>query len=141
MASVNRAYLIGHCGKDAEVRYTNSGIAVCNFTLATSEKQPDGTERTDWHSIVCWAKQAELAGQYIRKGRQVYVEGRINQRDYITPQGEKRYKTEIVANRFMLLGNKGDMPLQDGYIAPVGYGSANNDSFDVGDLGPPLPGE
>lgn len=120
--------LIGHAGKDCEpCRFTQSGQAVCNFSIATSEKFGDNQQRTEWHNIQVWSRNAELAAQYIRKGRQVFVEGRLQTREWVDPQGVKHYKTEIVCSRFLLLGSR---------EAPV-HGS-EPDAFDVGELGPPL---
>ncbi len=158
-AGVNRVILIGHVGRDAEVRFTQGGTPVANFTLATSEAfgGRDGTERqerTEWHSIVCWGRQAEIAGQYIKKGRQVFVEGRLQTRDWLDPQGIKHYKTEIVARNFQLLGRREDA--EDGGGGQRSYGGYNQsggggarggddygmdsslDDYDIGDLGPPL---
>ena len=150
-------FLIGHVGRDAEVRYTQGGTAVANFSLATSESfgGRDGgerQERTEWHNIVVWARQAEIAGQYVRKGRQLFVEGRLQTRDWVDPQGVKHYKTEIVCNRFQLLGRRDDAGgggggdyggggggYGGGGGQQQGGGSGGNvDEYDIGDLGPPL---
>ena len=109
--SVNKVLLIGNLGRDPEVRYLPSGNPVANFSIATSENYTDrnGTkqERTDWHNIVVYGKQAELCGQYLKKGRQVFVEGRISYRNYEAKDGSgKRYRTEIVARQLRLLGNR-----------------------------------
>lgn len=149
MAGLNRVMLIGYVGRDAEVRYTNSGQAVANFSLATSEVfgGRDGgerQERTEWHNIVVWARQAEIAGQYVKKGRQLYVEGRLQTRDWVDPQGVKHYKTEIVARSFQLLGRKDDADSygggSHGSKAETGQPAAGPklDEYDIGDLGPPL---
>ena len=109
--SVNKVILIGNLGKDPEVRFTQTGSAVANFSIATSEQwnDRDGTrqERTEWHNIVVWGKQAETCGQYLAKGRQVYVEGSIRTRSYDDKSGNKRYITEIVAQRIRFLGGGG----------------------------------
>lgn len=110
--SVNKVILVGHLGKDPEVRFTNTGNAVANFSLATSEvwNDRDGKrqERTEWHNIVVWGKQAEHCGQYLSKGRQVYVEGSLRTSSYDDKTtGQKRYKTEIVAQRVQFLGGGG----------------------------------
>lgn len=106
--SVNKVILIGNLGKDPEVRFTSGGKAVCKFSIATSEKftSADGQqqERTEWHNIVVWGKQAESAGQYLVKGRQVYIEGSIRNRSYDDKDGYKRYITEIQAHRVQFLG-------------------------------------
>lgn len=99
MSGVNKTILIGRLGKDPEVKYTTSGAPVANFSIATSErwKDKDGEqqERTEWHRIVAWNKLAELCGQYLSKGRQVYVEGRLQTRQWEDEGGGKRYTTEI----------------------------------------------
>jgi single-strand DNA-binding protein len=109
--SVNKVILVGNLGKDPEVRYTQTGSAVANFSIATSEQWNDREgkkqERTEWHNIVVWGKQAEHCGQYLSKGRQVYVEGSIRTRSYDDKSGNKRYITEIVAQRIQFLGGGG----------------------------------
>ena len=110
--SVNKVILVGNLGKDPEVRFTSGGSAVANFSIATSEvwNDRDGKrqERTEWHNIVVWGKQAEHCGQYLSKGRQVYVEGSIRTRSYDDKNtGAKRYITEIVAQRVQFLGGGG----------------------------------
>ena len=106
--SVNKVILIGNLGKDPEVRFTQTGSAVANFSIATSEQWNDRDgkrqERTEWHNIVVWGKQAETCGQYLAKGRQVYVEGSIRTRSYDDKTGTKRYITEVVAQRIRFLG-------------------------------------
>jgi len=113
--SLNKAILIGHLGKDPEVRYTPNGTAVANFSLATSEKWTDNSgdkkERTEWHRIVAFGKLGEICGEYLSKGRQVYIEGRIQTRDWEDKEGVKRYTTEVVANQMLMLGgNKAEGP-------------------------------
>ena len=112
MASVNKVILIGNLGRDPEARYTQNGTAVANFTLATNEvwtdKGGERQERTEWHRIVVWGKQAEICGQYLTKGRQIYVEGRIRTRQWQDQQGQKRYSTEIVAQTVQMLGPRSD---------------------------------
>ena len=109
--SVNMAIVVGNLGKDPEVRFTQSGRAVANFSIATSESWTgqDGNpqERTEWHRIVVWGKQAESCGQYLAKGRQVFVQGRIQSRSYEDKTGNTRYITEIVAQRVQFLGGAG----------------------------------
>jgi single-strand DNA-binding protein len=106
--SVNKVILIGNLGKDPEVKYTPSGTAVANFTLATNEryKDKDGQwqDRTEWHNIVAWQRTAEIVGEYLKKGRSVYVEGRLQTRSWDDKDGQKHYKTEIVAQDLVLLG-------------------------------------
>src|SRR6266704_1459081 len=109
--SVNKALLIGNLGKDPEVRFTASGRAVARFPVATSEVWNDAEgqrqERTEWHNVVVWGKQAETCGQYLAKGRQVYVEGSIRTRQYDDKEGNRRYITEIVAQRIRFVGGGG----------------------------------
>lgn len=112
MASVNKAIIVGNLGKDPEVRFTPSGKAVAKFSVATTESWGDQEgggrqERTDWHNIVVWGKQAEACGQYLAKGRQVYIEGAIRSRSYDDKDGNKRYITEIIAQRVQFLGGGG----------------------------------
>ena len=112
MASVNKVILVGNLGRDPEVRYTSSGTAVANFTMATTDRWSDPSgerkERTEWHRIVVWAKQAEIVGEYLRKGRQVYVEGSLQTREWTDRDGNKRYTTEVKAINFQMLGRRGD---------------------------------
>ena len=111
MASVNKVILIGNLGKDPELRYTQSGQAVANFNIATTERfgGRDGgemQERTEWHRIVTWGKTAENCAQYLSKGRSVYIEGRLQTRDWEDKEGNKRYTTEITALRVQFLGGR-----------------------------------
>jgi single-strand DNA-binding protein len=110
--SVNKVILIGNLGADPEVRYTPSGAPVANFRIATSDnwtdKQGQRQERTEWHRIVAWGKLAELCGEYLSKGRQVYVEGRLQTRQWDDRDGNKKYTTEIVANQITFLGGRGE---------------------------------
>ena len=110
--SVNKAILVGNLGKDPELRYTPSGTAVCTFSLATTDrfknKQGEQQERTEWHNIVVWAGLAEICGKYLTKGKQVYIEGRIQNRSYDDRDGNKRYITEIVASEMQMLGRAGE---------------------------------
>jgi len=111
MASVNKVILIGNLGKDPELRYTPGGQAVASFPLATSEKWRDKEgvmqDNTEWHNIVVWGRQAETAKEYLAKGRQVYIEGRIQTRSWDDKEGNKRYTTEVVAQRVQFLGSRG----------------------------------
>ncbi len=107
--SVNKVILIGNLGKDPEVKYTPSGTAVAKFSLATNERSKDKAgewqERTEWHNIVAFQRLAEIAGEYLKKGRSVYVEGRIQTHSWEDKQtGQKKYMTEIIANDLVLLG-------------------------------------
>jgi single-strand DNA-binding protein len=109
--SLNKVMLIGNLGKDPELRYTASGVAVATFSLATNEswKDQDGNtqERTEWHNIVAWKKLAEICGEWLKKGKKVYIEGRIQTRSYDDKNtGTKRYTTEIVADNLIMLDGK-----------------------------------
>jgi len=124
MASVNKVILIGNLGRDPETRYTTGGDAVTNIRLATTDtwkdKNGEKQERTEWHTIVFYGRQAEIAGEYLKKGRQVYVEGRLQTRKWQDKEGQDRYTTEIVADRMQMLGNRegggatADMPDRSG---------------------------
>jgi single-strand DNA-binding protein len=111
MASVNKVILIGNLGRDPELRYTQGGQAVANFTLATTERFSgrDGgerQERTEWHRITAWGRTAELCAQYLSKGRSVYIEGRLQTREWEDKEGQKRRTTEIVALSVQFLGGR-----------------------------------
>jgi len=139
--SVNKVILVGHLGKDPEVRFTNTGSAVANFSMATSDvwNDRDGKrqERTEWHNIVVWGKQGELCGQYLAKGRQVYVEGSIRTRSFDDKTtGAKRYVTEIVAQRIQFLGGGGGTRL-----APQADGGHADDTSMGGMPGAQPPGD
>jgi len=109
--SVNKVILVGHLGKDPELRYTPSGVPVCTFTMATSERYKDKSgqlqEQTEWHNIVAWRGLAETCGKYLHKGKQIYVEGKLQTRSYEDRNGMKRYNTEIVISQMQMLGSKG----------------------------------
>ena len=108
---VNRVILIGRLGRDPEIRHTTSGAAVANFSVATDERWTDAEgnrqTRTEWHNIVAWRKLAEICGQYLRKGRLVFIEGRIQTREWDDRDGNKRRTTEIVASNMQMLGGRG----------------------------------
>lgn len=109
--SVNKVILIGNLGKDPEVRYTQSGIAVTNFTMATTrtfKKEGEKVDETEWHRIVAFGRTAEVCGEYLSKGRQVYVEGRLQTREWEDKDGNRRWTTEIVTERMQMLGNRLD---------------------------------
>ncbi len=108
---VNKVILIGNLGKDPEIRYTQNGTAVVNFSLATTDswtKDGETNERTEWHNIVAWARLAEICNQYLQKGKQVYIEGRIQTRKWEDRDGNTRYTTEVVAQNMQMLGGRGD---------------------------------
>ncbi len=116
--SINKAILIGRLGKDPEMKYTPSGTAVSSFSMATnySVKDEDGNfvDKTDWHNIVVFGRRAEFAGEYLNKGRLVYVEGRIQTRSWEDQNGNKKYITEIICNDLQLLGSKGESTTKPG---------------------------
>lgn len=107
--SVNKVILVGNLGKDPEMRYTNQQMAVCRFSLATGERRKDASgnwsEHTEWHNVVAFGKTAENCGQYLKKGRQVFIEGRIQTRKWQDKEGKDRYTTEIIANTVQFLGS------------------------------------
>ncbi len=111
MGSVNKVILVGNLGRDAELRYTPGGAAVATLNLATTEvwndKQQQRQEKTEWHRVVLWGKQAESLQEYLTKGKQIYVEGRLQTRQWDDKDGNKRYTTEIKADRITLLGGGG----------------------------------
>ena len=111
MAGINKAILVGNLGGDPELRYTPSGTAVANFTLATSEqwtgKDGEKKEQTEWHRIVAWRRLGEICGEYLHKGSQVYIEGRIQTRSWEDRDGNKKYTTEIIAQTMKMLGSSG----------------------------------
>ena len=126
---VNKVILIGNLGRDPELRSTPSGQQVASFSLATNRKWKDRDgnqqEQTEWHNIVCWGRQAEIAGQYLTKGRQIYVEGRLQTRSWEDRQsGEKKYRTEIVSDNFQMLGQRGDYDRGGGGAGSHGSGDA-----------------
>jgi single-strand DNA-binding protein len=154
MAGVNKVILIGNLGRDPELRYTQSGQAVANFSLATSENWNDKTsgeriERTEWHRIVAWGKTAELCSQYLSKGRTVYVEGRLQTREYEDKEGIKRRTTEIVASNVTFLGSRGGEgggapgsgggPADSSGSAPAGGDSGGDSGGGSGGSGPAPP--
>jgi single-strand DNA-binding protein len=128
--SVNKVILVGRLGRDPETRYTGGGQAVGNFSVATDESYKDKNgerqKRTEWHKIVVWGKQAEIAQQYLKKGSLVFIEGRIQSREWQDKEGQKRTSFEIVANNFRMLGGR-----SDGAAAGVGGGrSGSADDMD-----------
>ena len=130
MASVNKVILVGNLGRDPELRYTQGGQAVANFTLATNEKwsdkQGNAQERTGWHRIVVWGKQGENCAQYLQKGRSCYIEGRLQTREWEDKDGNKRTTTEINAQTVQFLGGRG------GAGGPGAPGGADGSSGDPG---------
>ena len=137
MAGINKVILVGRLGRDPEVRYTQDGSAVASFSIATSEEWKDKNtgekkERTEWHRIVAWRKLGEICGEYLSKGRQVYVEGKLQTRSW-EKDGVTRYSTEIVASDVQFLGDKGSNASGPSQASPSSPG-------DTGMPGPP-PGD
>ena len=135
MASLNRVQLIGNLGQDPELRYTQTQTPVCSLNIATKEFRSDQQsgqreEFTTWHRVVVWSKQAENCSKYLAKGRQVYVEGRLQTRQWEDKTGQKRYTTEVVAQNVQFLGSARQNQQQEGgYTSqPSGQGFANNDN-------------
>ena len=134
MASVNKVIIVGNLGRDPEVRYTPNGDSITNVTIATTDTWKDKAtgekkEATEWHRVVFFGKLAEIAGQYLKKGRQVYVEGALRTRKWTDKEGQERYTTEIVANEMKMLGSREGMsdapPRESGGGAAAGGGSGN----------------
>ena len=112
MAGVNKVILVGNLGKDPEIRHLDNGIAVANFSLATTEsytnKQGERVNQTEWHNIVLWRGLADVAEKYLKKGNSIYVEGKINTRKWEDKEGVTRYSTDIIADKMTMLGSKSD---------------------------------
>jgi len=128
--ALNKVLLIGNVGKDPEIRHLQGGASVATITLATSERYKDrngeSRELTEWHTIIAWRQLADLAENYIRKGSQIYVEGRIRTRSWDDQNGQKRYATEIQADVIQLLGRRGDNPAAQQPAQPQNYGGGYN---------------
>jgi single-strand DNA-binding protein len=133
MASVNKVIIVGNLGRDPEVRYTPNGDSITNVTIATTDTWKDKAtgekkEATEWHRVVFFGKLAEIAGQYLKKGRQVYVEGALRTRKWTDKEGQERYTTEIVANELKMLGSREGMsdapPRESGGGAGAGGGGS-----------------
>ncbi|MGH9393613.1 MAG: single-stranded DNA-binding protein [Terriglobales bacterium] len=148
--SVNKVILLGRLGKDPELKYTPSGQAVTKFSLATSERWKDKTsgevqERTEWHNIVCWAKLAETASQYLSKGSSVYVEGRLQTRSWDDKENKRHYMTEVVVNELVMTGGRGEgggkashaAAAPGAHVAEGGHPRAERGGEDEARFGPP----
>ncbi len=135
MASVNKVIIVGNLGKDPEVRYMPNGDAVANFSVATTDswkdKQGQKQERTEWHNIVIYRKLAEIAGEYLKKGRSVYIEGRLQTRKWQDKEGQDRYTTEIIADQMQMLGSREEgSSQQESKSAPSNQQDHGFDAFD-----------
>ena len=149
MASVNKVILVGNLGKDPETRYAPSGDAICNITLATTDTWRDKTsgekrEATEWHRVVFFGKLAEIAGQYLRKGSQVYVEGSLRTRKWQDKEGQDRYTTEIRADEMKMLGSRqgaGEAPPREREAtpAPAAGGGKKAPASSFGDMDDDIP--
>ncbi|MFZ0637284.1 MAG: single-stranded DNA-binding protein [Candidatus Acidiferrales bacterium] len=147
--SVNKAILVGRLGRDPETRFTSGGQAVCNFTMATDESFKDRAgerqKRTEWHRIVLWGKLAEIAQQYVKKGHLIYIEGRIQTREWTDKSGNKKYTTEIVGNAMKMLTSRAE-GMAAGASASSGGTSTHSDfdaaaPDDAGTAGPEISDE
>jgi len=142
MAGVNKAIIIGNLGRDPEIKYTQSNVPVANFSVATTESWKDKTsgewqEKTEWHRIVAWRHLAERAERYLKKGKQVYIEGRIETRKWTGQDGNDRYTTEIVANQLMMLGRRDEGESGGGGFAKEQNGPKSSGGFS----GPDMPAD
>jgi len=133
MAGVNKVILIGRLGADPEVKYTNSGTPIANFNIATStsftNKSGEKVENTEWHRIVAFGRLGEICGEYLMKGKQVYIEGRLQTREWEDRDGNKRWTTEIVANTMQMLGDRGAGTEQPGQEQPADVGTEDDVLF------------
>ena len=145
MASVNKVILVGNLGADPEVRYTQNSQPVANFRIATTDvwtdREGSRQERTEWHNIVAWGKLGEICGKYLKKGKQIYVEGRLQTRQWEDKEGGKRYTTEVVANIMQMLGRPSE---GEGGGGSGGHGAARaggrGEPRDLEEPYPPAPG-
>lgn len=130
--SVNKVILVGRLGKDPEVKYTQTGVPVARFTIATDESWKDQggekQQRTEWHNIVAWRKLAEICGQYLNKGKLVYIEGRLQTRSWEDKEGNKRYTTEIQADNMVMLSARTDEARQEKGVAAA---ASSNSGFEA----------
>ncbi len=137
MSGINKVILVGHLGKDPEVRHLDGGVSVASFPLATSEtftKDGKKVEQTEWHNIVMWRGLADIASKYLQKGKLVYIEGKLRTRSFEDKEGNKRYTTEVVAENFTMLGRKSDFEPNGNHASgmkaeeePVDFNQANPD--------------
>lgn len=134
MSGVNKVILVGNLGRDPEVKRTQSNVPVANFTVATSDRWKDKNsgewkESTEWHRVVMWRGLAEVAERYLKKGKQVYIEGRLETRKWTDSSGNDRYTTEIVASDMQMLGPKGEQRAPGGFEAPPQNEPDDDDSL------------
>ena len=131
MASVNKVIVLGNLGKDPDLRHLPNGDAVCNFSLATTEswkdKEGNKQDKTEWHNVVIFRKLAEIAGEYLKKGRPVYIEGRLQTRKWQDKEGKDRYTTEIVADQMQMLGSREEAKEVSKTSAPANFDDMESD--------------
>lgn len=144
MASLNKVTLIGNLGKDPETRFAPSGDAICNLTIATSEQWKDKAtgekkEQTEWHRVVMFSRLAEIAQQYLRKGSQVYIEGRLQTRKWTDKDGQDRYTTEIRADEMKMLGGRNDSESAPRQSAPPAQQKPAETQGGFGDMDSDIP--
>jgi single-strand DNA-binding protein len=133
MSGINKVILVGHLGKDPEVRQLEGGVSVASFPLATSEtfnKDGKKVEQTEWHNIVLWRSLADVAAKFLQKGKLVYIEGKLRTRSFEDKEGVKKYTTEVVAENFTMLGRKTDFE-QENFPKHVTKGTDDLDSTDI----------
>jgi len=136
MSGINKVILVGHLGKDPEVRHLDGNVTVASFPLATSEtynKDGKKIEQTEWHNIVMWRGLADVASKYLQKGKLVYIEGKLRTRSFEDKEGHKKYTTEIVAENFTMLGRKSDFENTSGENTPNQLENTTNPSKTEGD--------
>ena len=132
MSGINKVILVGHLGKDPEIRYLEGGVSVASFPLATSEtfnKDGKKVEQTEWHNIVLWRSLADVAAKFLQKGRLVYIEGKLRTRAFEDKEGIKKYTTEVVAENFTMLGRKTDFE-PDGVSSLAGKPAKGTEAFE-----------
>jgi single-strand DNA-binding protein len=133
-SSVNKVILVGRLGKDPELKYTQGGTPVAKFSIATDETWKDQSgekqQRTEWHNIVAWRKLAEICGQYLNKGKLVYIEGKLQTRSWDDKEGHKRYTTEVVADNMVMLSGKGEDARHERSAAAAASSNAGDGSLD-----------
>jgi single-strand DNA-binding protein len=141
MSGINKVILIGHLGKDPELRSLEGGVSVTSFPLATSEtfsKDGQRVEQTEWHNIVMWRGLADLAAKFLQKGKLVYIEGKLRTRSFEDKEGIKKYTTEVVAENFTMLGRKSDFEDTNGNHRQGGKGPSNETFSAAGEDGLPF---
>ena len=143
MASVNKAIILGNLGRDPELRYMPNGDAVANISIATTEtwkdKEGNKQEKTEWHKVTFYRRLAEIAGEYLKKGSQVYVEGRLETRKWQDKDGQDRYTTEIIASEMKMLGSRGGSDAAPATPRPASQAKAPTDGGPLGEFDDDIP--